>query len=465
MSNLRCRELEDEYLDILRDLDGDAEGRALAASYLASAHPSTEREGAPGWAMTPKVLTSAGFGIVREAAETMGAIIEKLCRRYQQDASFRALFGLQPELEELTLIPTGYDCAVPFARIDLLLDEESGAFIFVGAATDGAPGMTASVEVTRAMQLTEAYRRFAARHPRIETFDTTDGVVSTLIKTYTSWANHDTGTRHPEHPCVGIVDYPESAIASEFSDVIERLAEQGVFARFVDIRDLRIEEAGGVRRLVDSQGPIACVYRRAFLSEMLEKPCAGADALVEAARRGMACVVGGFSTWPVSTNALFSVLTSDAVADVLEPSELSFIRDHVPATYRLSHGCDLAPYLAEPERWIARPAGGYRAVEVVAGASCSDRDSWWRVLLGCAEEGGVVQELACAYRSPVIVGGWGAGSEDRELPADPVPAENLLGLYLFDGKLGGVFARGGLDGKRGSWSERVTMGCLVVHDE
>ena len=90
MSNLRCRALEDEYLDILRDLDGDADGRKLAANYLSSAHPVANREGTPTWALTPKVLSSAELGILRDAAETFGRILEKVTARYLDDADFRA---------------------------------------------------------------------------------------------------------------------------------------------------------------------------------------------------------------------------------------------------------------------------------------------------------------------------------------------------------------------------------------
>lgn len=463
MGHLNGRALEDEYLDIVRDLGGDGESRGLAASYLASAHPVANREGTPTWSLTPKVLDGAELGILREAAETMGRVLDQVTTRFLDDASFRRLFGLPEGLERFALMPTGYEQLIPFARVDVLFDEETGDFSVAGVATDSSLGMTASVEVTRAVQLTEAYRRFAAAHEGIETFDVTGGVLDALRETYMSWANADTGTRHPEHPAVGIVDYPESASANEFSDIIERLADEGVFARLVDIRDLRIEEAGGIRRLVDAEGPIACVYRRALLSEMLEKPGEGPNALVEAARQGLACVVGGFRTWPVSTNALLAVLSSDAVDDVLEPYELAFVRAHVPETHLLTRGCDLTPYLAEPGRWLARPMGAYRANEAVSGAAYEDRDDWWRVLLACAEEGGVIQERARAYRTPVMLGASAVG-DTRDRAGEVVEVENILGLHLFRGRFGGVYARGGYEGGHGPWSNRVTMGCLVVRD-
>lgn len=463
MANLRGRSLEDEFNGIVSELAGDAQGRAQAASYLASSHPISDAEKTRSWVLTPKVLGTSELETLTSAAETMGKIIEKVTARYLADPDFRALFGLPEKVEELALLPTGYDELVPFARVDVTFDEETADFKVVGVVTDSSTGMTTSVDVTRAIQLTESYRRFAERHPKIETFDITAGVIDALRETYTSWANADAGTRHPEHPTVGIVDYPESASAGEFSDIVERLADEGVFARFVDIRDLRIEEAGGVRRLVDSEGPIACVYRRALLSEMLDKPCEGAEALVEAARRGLACVIGGFRTWPATTPELFAVLSSPKIEDVLDPFEAAFVRAHVPETHRLTRDTDLAPYLAERERWLARSAGPYSAGEVVSGADCQDRDDWWRVLLACAEEGGTVEAYEPAYRTPCYLGGPADGGEVPS-EAELVEASNVLGLYLFRGKFGGVYARGGHEGIAGPWSHRVTMGCLVVSD-
>lgn len=456
MGNLRGRALEDEFCAIVGELDGDAEGRAKATAYLASSHEIVNLDGSSTWSLSPKIVGSSELEILSEAAETMGRILEKVTERYLKDADFRALFRLPKEVEELALMPTGYDQLIPFARLDVLFDEETGDFTFAGVATDSSVGMTATVDVTRAVQLTEAYRRFAERHHDIETFDLSDSVVAALRETYYSWVNASEGTRSADRPPVGIVDYPESATPGEFADLIERLADEGVYARFVDIRDLRIEEAGGVRRLVDSEGPVTCVYRRALVSEMLEKPCDGVDALVEAARRGLACVIGGFRTWPVSTNAIFPVLNSEAIESVLDPHELAFVRAHVPEAHFLEHGSDVNRYLAEQDKWLVRPASAYRASDAVAGVDRMDRDEWWRVLLACCEEGGIVEERKPAYQCPVIVGGEQGG--------DPVNANNLLGLFLFRGKFGGVYARCGYESVMGDWGHRLDMGCLVVRD-
>ena len=279
MSNLQSRALESEFCAIVSELGGDAEGKAAGDAFLAASHPVRGGRGVPDWAVTPKILGPAELGILREAAETFGRILEKVTARYLDDADFRALFRLPEELERQTLIPTGYDQLIPFMRLDTLFDQETGAFRFCGVATTSA-GMTSAIDVTRAVRLTEAYRRFSERHEDIQTLDPVGGVVEALRETYASWANADAGSHHPERPVVGIVDYPESASAVEFADLIERLAEQGLFARFVDIRDLRIEEAGGQRRLVDSEGPVTCVYRRR-VDDMTALPEEIEDALAE----------------------------------------------------------------------------------------------------------------------------------------------------------------------------------------
>ena len=457
MTSLHGRDLENEFLSIASELGGDVESREQGDAYLAGTH-ALYHGGPCSWALSPKIFDSKQIEILRDAAETMGRIMDKVTDRYLHDSEFRALFRLSDDLERMTLIPTGYAQLIPVARVDVFFDEETGDYQFCELNTDGSAGMTTTVEVTRAVQASKTYHRFAERHPGIETYDVVGSVVSAVVETYRSWANADSGAHHPEHPACAIVDYTESASGDEVADIIEHMAEKGVYARFADIRDLRVERHGDTSSLVDDEGPIDCVYRRAVTSEIAEKSCPGAAALEEAARRGLACLVGGYRTWPCATKTVFAILRSDAVRDVLDPSEVSFVEKHVPATFLLDAESDLAPY-AQKDRWIVKPAGSYNSVGVKAGLDCATDDEWQEALASCATSGGIVQEYARQYATPVIEGGSVPEGAD---PVDFRMAHNMEGLYLFRGAFAGVFTRCGYQNVIGEWTHRINMGCLVV---
>lgn len=453
--NARC--LEEEYVSLVVGLDGDPAGKRAGDAYLDSTRPVDDGRGTT-WALTPLVLGDAELGTLRSAATSMAAILEKAAARVQRDPSLRRAIGMTPEQEELALIPGGCELMVPLARLDTLFDPQTGDFVFVGVATDGANGMTPATDVTRAVQATESYRAFLASHPDVGSFDLVDALAHAIRDTYESWVNASEGTHHPQHPILGIVDYPESARPDELTDLVQRMSDMGVYARTVDIRELRLEEAAGRWHLVDDEGPIDCVYRRATLDEMLDKPCPGADALVQAARRGLACLVGGFQAWPVSLTPLLAALRSDEAAEFLDPDELAFVRAHTLETHVLDPDTDLAPFLEDPSAWVARPCAPYAATSVVAGADMATTDDWWHVLLACAREGSVVQRSMPGEPVRLAVGPADDGS------AEVVDATFILGLYLLGGSFAGVWARGGCKGANGVWERRLRLGCVVAHD-
>ena len=234
--------------------------------------------------------------------------------------------------------------------------------------------MTSTVEVTRAIQATQTYRKFAEKHPNITTYDVVGEAIDAIRDTYVSWANADRFGSSVDHPSLCIVDYTESASTDELEDFLWRLSDRGIYAQFCDIRDLRIDHVAGTDLLMAPGGPVSCVYRRAVTSEIAEKPCAGADALAEAARRGLACVIGGYRTWPCATKTVFAIMHSDAVDGILTPEERAFIDAHVPQTVLLDADSDLSPY-AEKDRWIVKPCRRLQAVGVVPALTARRRRS------------------------------------------------------------------------------------------
>ncbi|WP_156900975.1 hypothetical protein [Olsenella profusa] len=448
------RALEDEFLELARSLGGDVASRARGDAYLA--RTNALYHGAPcDWAFTPKIFDRDQIATLADAAETMGRIMEKVTCTFCADERVRRLFNLPPALERLALVPGGYERQIPLARVDVFFDEETGDYQFCELNTDGSAGMTNTVEVTRAIQQSETYRRFAARHPDIRTFDILNGAVDALLDTYASWREgHPTAS---ERPAVAIVDYTESASLDELEDILMLLSERGLYAQYVDIRTLRVGETTGVPRLMMDDGPIDLVYRRAVTSEVAERPCPGVDALTRAAAEGLACVAGGYRTWPCAAKTVFVALYDPLMEEVLSPEELDFVRRHVPYTQQLAPESDLAPF-AERDRWIVKPAGGYNAVGVTAGRDCTQAE-WESALARTARANGVAQAYAPQYRTPVMRGGVLGPGED---PLAAEPMSNMEGLYLFNGRFGGVFTRCGTQSVIGEHTHRLNMGCLVV---
>lgn len=451
--------LEREYMEIMADLGGDVEGRAEGDRYLAGTRALYH--GAPlQWAATPKIFSDGGAEVLRHAAETMYSIMDKVTRAFHDDPAVRAAFKLPADVEDLCLIDAGYDCQVPVARVDIFLNEETGDYMFCELNTDGSAGMTYAAEVTRACQRTETYGRFVERHPNITGYDVLGACADGLIQTWDEWERPQEGV-YPDHtPTIAVVDYAESISADEVDDFCELFATRGIPCHFTDIRDLSIETVGGVPRLVDAQGPIDMVWRRAVLSEMMEKPCDGADALVRAARENLACLVGSFRTWPCATKTVFAVLHSPVVKSILSDEELAFVEAHIPYTEVLDDQSDLSRF-AEKDQWILKPAGGYNAMGVVAGLDASPTE-WATKLEEGAATGAVIQAYAPQYATPMAPGGVLAADAD---PMDFTPANNMEGLYLFRGVFSGVFTRCGYLATIGEWTNRFSMGCLVVHDE
>ena len=467
---LNSRALEDEYVSIIRELGGDRPGRERGDAYLAGTHALYHGEPTP-WALTPKVFDAPTMALLRESAETMGTIMDKLTRAFRTNAAVRDQFALDPAFARLCCLDTGYEQQIPLARVDIFLNEETGDFQFCELNTDGSAGMVTVDEVTRALRLTPSFQRFEEAHPGLESFDVCDAWVDALIDTYKGWYGPgfpdtnpgDDYTYGDETMSLAIVDFKESIDADDVEHFVALFRDRGVHARFSDVRDLRVEEVRPGRfRLVDDDGPIACVWRRAVTGELWEKACEGQAALIRAAEQNIACVIGGFRTWPCATKTSFAVLWSDAMKDVLTGEELEFVHAHVPYTEVLSEASDLSRF-SDKDSWIVKPSGGYNSVGVLAGLDATE-DEWADALAKTAQSGGIVQRYAEQYRTPTLRGTLIEG-EHRGKPAHAdalgfADAANMEGLFLFNGKFSGVYTRAGFANTIGEWTSRLNVGCF-----
>ena len=453
MAELKGRRFEDEFVAILKSLAGDKAGCVEGDAYLSSTNALFHGEPCS-WAITPKIFDKRGIKILEDAALTMAKIMDKLTLLYLESESFRSIFNLGDYLNDLIASPTHYECQIPIARVDVFFQEETGDYYFCELNTDGSAGMVDALEVTRAIQNTETYRIFASKHPVISSFDPVRACMDALMDVYHSWKYASAET-----PTLAIVDYTESACTEEIDGFVDEFNKRGIPCRFVDIHTLRIDRVKGEKRLVDDNGPIDLVWRRAVTGELADKPTDGTLALAEASRQGYACVVGGFRTWPCATKTIFAAMHSQEALEVLTAEERDFIDKHVPLTIMLHPGDDLSRF-DKREDWILKPSDGYNAKGVIAGLDCTDAE-WQEALVACAQECGIIQKYAPQYFTPCATGGKAGLSEDsNNLPL----AANMEGLYLFGGRFGGVYTRCGLGHVIGEQQGRLNMGCLVVEE-
>ena len=251
--------LEDEFNALCAGLGGDVESRSAGDDYLATTHALYH--GQPlSWAFTPKIFTPEGAAYLKGIAETMGRIMAKVTRGFREREEVRAAFNLPKPVEELCLIPTGYDLEIPLARVDIFLNERTGEFWFCELNTDGSAGMTSAVEVSEAISRSATWDAFTRRHGKAETFDVVRACARAILATYSDWEGCGTGGHPAERPVIGVVDYGESISADEVAHFVEIFREMGVTCRFSEIRELRVREGARGLEIADAKGPLDVVW-------------------------------------------------------------------------------------------------------------------------------------------------------------------------------------------------------------
>ena len=349
-------ELEAEYAAIIDELEGDEAGKARANAYLAGTKAA--HHGTPAiWKLPPCVLDAATMAALREDAETLGSIMDKVTRAFRQRGDVRTWFGMSEGLERLACLDTGYELQVPLARADVSMGRD-GSYALRAVSCEGYSGMVCADEVSHATRLTLSYHTFSERHAGLGSFELSAAWTRTLIDLYHGWYGPgfpdtnpgDDYTYGDETMSLAIVDYAESIDLDDVEHFVAHMRDRGVHARFADVRDLRLVEVKPGRvRLMDNDGPIACVWRRASAAELMARPCEGTEALIHAAEQNIACVVGSFRVAPCCEPEFLTLLTSELAPELLDARELAFVRNHVGAAQEGEGGVRLSLYIMAGE--------------------------------------------------------------------------------------------------------------------
>lgn len=423
-----------EYFDIMTELDGDIPGRRSTRKYMQGSTAICHHEVVES-SFVPRLYNHETYESMRHISETMYTILAKVMNHYLNNPEYRKVFTLDKRLEELILLPRGYDALLPFARVDIFLNEDDYSAAFCEFNADGSSGMNEDREIVHSVENSASFKEFASRH-KVTSSELFTTWVEDFIKIYGSYQYR------VENPQIAICDFLENAVTDEFSVFCDIFASYGYSCSIHDVRDLRFD---GETLYGKNNTRIDAIWRRSVTNDIIDHWDESQD-LIEAVRQEKVALIGSFAGHLVHDKQIFQVLYLPETAAFLEPEEIEFIKQTVPFTAFLdSNHVDLAQIKAEKDRWIIKPTDHYGADEVHAG-SYWDQDQWEALIDRFANNAAGISFLAQEYCIPfkTLTLPPDIGIEnltDDEVSRKGSMYNNLSGLYLYNGKFRGVFSR------------------------
>ena len=423
-----------EYFAIMESLQGDVPGRRAAYQYLQGSTAIVHHQVVAA-SFVPRLFDAQTYRIMKETAETAHRILVKVIEHYLADPAYRRAFDFDPRLEELILLPRGYDAVLPFARVDTFLDEDDGRIKFCEFNADGSSGMNENREITTSVAQSKTFEEFANRH-HVEGCELFESWVDKFLDIYATYE------RRVENPCIAICDYLENGVVDEFHIYAGLFRQRGVECVVADVRDLRFD--GEVLR--DGEGRrIDAIWRRCVTNDVIDH-WDESQQLIDAVRAAKVALIGSFAGHIVHDKQLFSVLFDERTTAFLDADEISFVEETVPLTAFLDDDHVNLPQIRENRcEWIIKPTDHYGADDVYAGESVT-QEEWERLIdrfaNGRAGHPFIVQRYIRPFKTETLPPDTGIDAlPDDEVPFDPRPYNNLNGLYLYDGEFMGVFSR------------------------
>lgn len=461
----------DEYLEIIRSLNGDEEGRRKAADYVRDSDCDTYGYPAP-FSFVPTFYTGADLAFMEKTVEMTHRILSKAIRHYVEDAEYRKLFAFPESVEKLILLPCGYEEQLPISRFDFFLSEEDLSFKFCEFNADGAAAMSRTQIGCEAVALSESFQKFKEHH-EVEAFEYFDTWASAFLDTYTSdthVAKSADKTDEPDAllpltPNVLITDFKDAVTMSDITRYLAAFEKAGVNVRFVDLRDLRFD---GEHLIDPSDGMVFhAVYRRVTTSD-IAKRYDDCKALIDAVAAEKVVMIGHFRTTVPHAKMINVALRDEQTKAILTEEEWAFVEEHILPTYRLrsdTKGLDIAAIKAEKDKWILKPEDDYDSHGIYAGGDLS-QEEWEEKVDSLIDRDYIVMEfyvpkqskicLPIAAPSDLTDGTYTsvkpAGLESAIFHyADEAMTEDygirpwfsMTGTYSFNGKFNGFFSRMG----------------------
>ncbi|MBN4074352.1 MAG: hypothetical protein COA82_02055 [Alkaliphilus sp.] len=378
------------------------------------------------------------------AKQLMG-ILKKVINRYLVNEEFRKYFNFSPLLERLILKDFGYHVQVPMARFDIFYHYKKEGFQFCELNADGSSGMLEQRELARIIGKSSLIKSFK-EDLRLESFELFNSWANVILENYRLFSGGN------EKPQVAIVDWLDGEPPSEFIEFQRVFENAGMKTVIVDPRQLKYKGS----KLYHNEFRIDCVYRRAVTVDIIER-ADEAKELIDAYLEGNVCVVGPFRSQIIHNKIIFSILHDCDATAFLSAEDREFIERHIPHTVVLDGENDklIDSAIANKNFFVLKPMDKYASKDVCIGKDYSDAE-WAKRVKEAAGNNYLIQELCSIPTQPMAI----VSSKEVEFKE----MNYIIGLFLYNEELQGVYTRVGSQNLIGSVVECYTVPCYLVKE-
>ena len=351
--------------------------------------------------LRPHFLERKAWNALRAAGDRLMRLAARAARRaFGGDAGRLCAWLALPEAHSRWIALDPGEPDVVLSRLDAFLTPEGPRFIEINS--DAPAGFGYGDRMAPAFEALPLFRRFAGRVP--VSYEGSSGrLIEAVLRTWRQRGGSGT-------PTVAIVDWAEVKTRADQEILREAFEVTGVRCFLADPRELVVRDG----RLRSESTPIDVVYRRAVLSELIEKETEVA-AFLDSYRRGLAVFVNSFRCQLSEDKAFLALLTGEAFEGLLSGEEAAFVHRVVPWTRKVEERrtvkdgreIDLLRYVLENrEALVLKPAHGYGGRSVTVGDG-TDAAAWEAAVQAGLGRAWIVQErVAIPEESfPVFEGG------------------------------------------------------------
>ncbi len=344
--------------------------------------------------LRPQLVARADWDVLCAAGHRLLDLAVRVARdAFDGDARRLCAFLGTPEAEVPWVVLDPGPPDVALSRLDAFFTDEGPRFIEINS--DAPAGFGYGDRMAGIFEELPVFRAFRKK-VRVQYRSSEEALVRAVLAPWR--ARGGSGT-----PLVAIVDWADVKTRADQEILREALSARGSRCVLVDPRAMEVREG----RLWTPEEPVDVVYRRAVLSELVER-ANDVQAFLQAYRDSLCPFVNSFRCRLSEDKAFFALLTDEASSSLMSAEEAAFVLRLVPWTRKLEERrtrkdgriVDLVPFvLAERQSLVLKPAHAYGGKSVYVGNETTPGE-WEGAVQAALGKPWVVQERVVIPEEP-----------------------------------------------------------------